>query len=758
MILIRNIYSKKERTERLPLPQEIFESFFQSLLNLFECESLQVVSIAASILFNFSAQEIKDDPSFPLISTFAEYLQQSENPFTIFGFSCLLFDLCQTFQLPNEVVFSVISAVFQQLNTGTLPPVVSSRLIALFRSTIPSYSPEFISSECFQECLKMLVELTKADESKNESYITWAMIISTFPQFADEILEENGEISLVDMTNSDDIATLISTCIFWSDTCITFASNTQPLIQFTEPLLLALHRVLLIRGSDQLREEFDELPQAARHTLKTLLRFTPGTSPAIVAEIVDKQFEEGIEEKDILEINALLIFYTVIAASESCSYIDPEKVVFLLHKALESGSQLLLFNALKLATKVFFVLPDKSIFTEIVPQIFAIAGEEELDIACKGQLTKTMGRIAQSSEFHDCQLEATAVLLQFAHSSVSYVSSRAFNALTEIGSVQEPSDVYPESCLLVHQQIVPDLLQFLEESISDITEEDNSAIEVVNDICSTLVSFITTMGDMYEQFAEKTIELLSHTAEITHSSYSPLSVVAAKFPELFADYLEHFVEILVQSIGSQDDERTSAAANCFFLIAERFDVSPVIPTVVESLFHILESCDRSYSVLQYSTELIMELKRAGVEISLAGFVPTIPKLISAFGNAYDEDGDFGIVAANFIIYCSAIIEDADEENKEAAITASCELADKACSVCSRVDTVFIGSILVFVKQILSINPEMFQSILESSQSISEMLTNAKSFPLELHDLLADVGLIHDNPEEEEEEEEDVQDK
>ena len=267
MILFKKLYKGKNQNQISEIPNEILSNLFQTLINLFETESLQLVSVAASIVFLISSAEIKAENNLTLISGFAENLQKSTNPYIVFGFCCLLFDLCREFSLPNEINFLVVSAVFEQLSSGQLPPVVASRCIALFRSTVPNYSAEFISSQLFTDILKMLTELTALPETKTESLLAWAVIISLCSPYNDEILDSIGDMSIHDMLTSDDDAVLIATCVFWSDAARAFAKSTTSLVQYMEPLLRGLFRLLCIRAGDQIHEEFDELPQTAVHTL-----------------------------------------------------------------------------------------------------------------------------------------------------------------------------------------------------------------------------------------------------------------------------------------------------------------------------------------------------------------------------------------------------------------------------------------------------------------------------------------------------------
>ena len=737
MILFKKLQNRTKKVPLQEIPQEILSNFYTSLLSLFEFESLQLVSIAASIVFIISSNEIKDNNNISLISGYADNLQKSSNPYAVFGYCCLLFDLCQEFSLPIEILFLVVSAIFQQLSTGQLPPVVASRCIALFSSTVSNFSKEFTTSQLFSDVLKMLVELTNMPGTETESFLAWAVIISTCQQFSVDILESIGGISIQNMQESEDEAILIATCVFWADTARTFAKSTTNLIAYAEPLLHGLFRLLCIRGGDQNHEDFGELQQAAAHTLKTFTKYTPFTSAPFIADIV----REYAESTELAEANATLIFSRVLANADISS-LDVPLVSNLISNCLQSGVHILLYNAISCLRALIYSLQDASVLSELVSTVFEII-EQPLETTVRCRIAMLMSAVALTPEL-ECQIQACDIILQYAKSSDTIISAAAFHALSEITNDNELSrEEYCLTILPVHTYIVPELLTFIEEC----TAEGIQQIENINDICNKILTpLISLMEDKYEQFVERTIAAMMEVLAETSSVYKPLSIIASTNTALFEDCIETFIQTLVEAFQSGVDVRIADAADCFFNVASTYDLEEVIPTVVECLLGILSSCERPFYVLKSCTELTIELRNAGAEIPLGDFVGTIPALIESFENArFDGDSDIGLIATRYIEYISAIITDCSAEEKESAIEAGCALTERTCTVCNQCDTDFEGAILVFLNALISTDPSIAQTFFEQNENVQKVIFSTRA--LKYHaELLAQVsGAIQIEP-------------
>lgn len=742
------------------LSSETFDSFFNSLLALFEYENLQVVSIASSIVFHLSSGEIQEDNYIPLISSYADNLQKTTNPYMVFGFSCLLFSICQEFSLPNEVNFTILSAIFQQLSSGSLPPVVASRIIALFRSSVQKYPSEFMRSQLFSDVLNMLIDLTTLPGTKVESLLAWAVIISLNTPFSSDILYKVGEISLNEMHESVVEPVLNAAAIFWADVARKFKETTAELTPYTEPLLRGLFRLLCIRTSDHAHEDLDELPQTSLHTLKTFVKISPVTSAPHMADII----LEHINSHEVLEVNATLIFCAVlvkarinpgdhmfeepidetIAPSSEGIYddqmsdhpiikfgesmfeepIEESTVINLVGQALQSGVPLLTYNGLWCMRCILRATVNPYPLAPYIPIAFEIL-EGEADMNCKRQATLLLSTIAFASEL-GYQIQATAAAMELAKCNDVILSKDAFRSLRRIGDIDDYLENPNSPTLSVHKAIVPELLSFLSDCISD----EDQLVNVI-DISTVLVPYIVNLGPVhYQEFAPQTISLLMAALPKTCETFHPLAILATNFPEMFMPYLEQFVTALVEALQqNENNDATSAAAANMMDIVLNFDISGALPDLIEAVATIMVHCDRPFNVLKDVADLATDLHQLrDIEFTFAGFTHSIPLLTSAFVTCLqDLDSDNDLVAARFITFCTCTIDDASIDEKGEAISNLIVLIEKACSICNRYNTDFISSILFFLATIGRIDADFTVQLVQECDYLLSRLKDARSF-------------------------------
>lgn len=737
MILIRNLYRNNANAGQFMvrnLTQEIFTTFFNSLLALFEYESLQVVSIASSIVFYLSLGEIQEDNCIPLVRGYADNLQKTTNPYMVFGFSSLLFAICQEFSLPNEVNFAILSAIFQQLSSGTLPGVVASRIIALFRSSVQKYPSEFMKSQLFSDVLNMLIDLTTLPETKVESILAWAVIISLNTPFSGDILCKVGEITLNEMHDSDDDAVLNAAAIFWADVARKFKETTADLITYTEPLLLGLFRLLCIRSSDHAHEDLDELPQTSLHTLKTFIKISPISSAPFMAEII----YQHINSRDILEMSATLIFCAVLVKANillgdtSLEPIDESVVVNLIAQALSLNVPLLTYNSLWCMRCLLRATSNPYPLAPYVPIAFTILEGGEFDMNCKRQATLLMSTIAFAPEL-GFQLQAAAAAMELAKSTDVIISKDAFRSLRRIGEIEDYHRNDSSPTLDVHREIVPELLNFLSDCVGD----EEQIVNVI-DISSVLVPYIINLGPMYfADFAPQTIELLMAALPQTCATFMPLTLLASNFQELFTPYIEQFVTALVEALQqTENNDATSAAASNLFEIVAHFDISWALQAIIESIVTIMMHCDRPFNVLKDVADLAIDLHNSeGIEFPFGDFVHSIPLLTNAFvACLQDLDSDNDLVAARFINFATIAISESENELKGDAIGGLIVLLEKACSICNRYDTEFLSSILFFLVTISREDADFTCQLVQDCEFLKTRLLDARSFK-DLRDML-----------------------